>query len=103
MAGSWLPLRRVPGMVVTTTPGSAPLRTILATPGLNIRPHNDDAVMLHSWLADRELVGAKQARRRALATDLLDRARTLLPALAGVGLHSPASMQENSRSPADVS
>lgn len=88
MAGAWLPLRRVPGMVVTTTPGAAPLRAILATPDLNIRPHNDDAVMLHSWLVDRELVGATDARRRALATALLDRARTLLPALAGVGVHS---------------
>lgn len=88
LAGAWLSLRRVPGMVVTTTPGRVPLRTILATPDLNIRPHSDDRVMLHSWLADRDLVDANQARRHTLALGLLDRARTLLPSLDGVTVQS---------------
>lgn len=90
LAGATLPLQRVPGLIVTTTAGTTRLRTILAAPDLNIRPHVGDRVMLHSWLADRDVVGATERRRRALGSGLLDRARTLLPGLAHATVQSAA-------------
>lgn len=88
LAGAALPLQRVPGMVVITTPGPTNLRTILAGPDLNIRPHTGDRIMLHSWLVDRDLVTATEPKRRALASGLLDRARKLLPGLAHATVQS---------------
>lgn len=90
LAGVDLPVRRVPGVVVVTTPAPESLRTILATPDLNIRPHIQDRVMLHSWSVDSELVEANQHRLTDLASDLLDRARNVLPGLAGVTVQASA-------------
>jgi glycine/D-amino acid oxidase-like deaminating enzyme len=86
LAGANLPLWRVPGLVVTTTPASMRLRTILAAADLNIRPHTGNRMVLHSWRIDAELAAARELR--ALAERLLDRARTLLPGLAGARVQS---------------
>jgi len=88
LAGLRLPVRRVPGMVVTTAPCRSGLRTILAAPDLNIRPHTGDRLMLHSLSVDTGLAAAKPAQRLALACGLLDRARLLVPTLAGVEVES---------------
>lgn len=87
LGGAVMPLRRVPGLVVTTTPVANGLRTILATPDLNLRPHVAGRVMLHSWLLDRQLPGTDAGQRHALAGDLMERARKLLPGMARAGVH----------------
>jgi glycine/D-amino acid oxidase-like deaminating enzyme len=88
LAGAELPLRRVPGLVVTTTPAPTGLQTILAAADLNLRPHRGGTVVLHSWTVDGELEAATAPERRALAERLLDRARTLLPGLARATVQS---------------
>jgi glycine/D-amino acid oxidase-like deaminating enzyme len=83
LAGAELPLWRVPGLVVTSTPAPTGLRTILAAEGLNVRPHLGDRVVLHSWKVDGEIYSAF-----ALAEHLLDQARLLLPGLARAAVQS---------------
>jgi glycine/D-amino acid oxidase-like deaminating enzyme len=83
LAGVTLALRRVPGLVVSTTPAPTRLRTIVSATDLNVRPHVGERILLHSWLLDAEL-GA-DADRPVIATiaeRLLERARRLLPGLA---------------------
>ena len=83
LAGVSLPLRRVPGLVVTTTPAPTGLRMIVSATDLNLRPHCGDRVVLHSWLLDGELgPGPGWPQAAALARRLLARARVLLPGLA---------------------
>jgi len=83
LGGAELPLRQVPGLVVTTTPAPTGLRAILCAADLNLRPHRGDRVVLHSWLLDGELGERPEpARRLALAQHLLHRAQALLPGLA---------------------
>jgi glycine/D-amino acid oxidase-like deaminating enzyme len=88
LAGAELPLRRVPGLVVTTTPAPTGLRTILAAADLNLRPDRGHRVVLHSWTLDGKLGNGTEAERRALAERLLDRARALLPQLAQAAVQS---------------
>ncbi len=83
LGGAQLPLRRIPGLVVTSTPARTGLRTVLCAADLNVRPHPGDRVVLHSWMLDGELgERPESARRLALARHLLHRARALLPGLA---------------------
>ena len=85
LAGVRLPLRRVPGLVVTTAPARTGLRMIIAVAGLNLRPAADGRVVLHSWCADAELgPGPQWPERDELAARLLARARRLVPALGDV-------------------
>lgn len=93
LTGAQLPLGRIAGMVVTTSPVPRGLRTILAGPDLNLRPHIDDRVMMHSWQVDRHLDVADTgdaASRRGLAEDLLNRAQSVLPGLRAAHVHSTA-------------
>ncbi len=88
LGGAELPLRRVPGLVVTTTPAPTGLGTILCAVDVNVRPHPGDRVVLHSWTLDGQLGDRPEpSRRLALAQRLLHRARALLPGL------TPASVQ----------
>jgi glycine/D-amino acid oxidase-like deaminating enzyme len=83
LGGAELPLRQVPGLVVTTTPAPTGLRTILCAADLNVRPHRGDRVVLHSWMLDGELGERPEpSRRLALAQRLLHRAQAVLPGLA---------------------
>jgi glycine/D-amino acid oxidase-like deaminating enzyme len=89
LAGVSLPLCRVPGLVVTTTPASCGLRTIVAAADLNLRPHTGDRIVLHSWRVDAELAAEPPWRNAAaLAPRLLDRARVLLPGLGNAAVQS---------------
>ncbi|CAN5269857.1 FAD-binding oxidoreductase [soil metagenome] len=89
LGGAELPLRRVPGLVVTTTAAATGLRTILSAADLNIRPHRRNRLVLHSWRLDAELGAQPEpCHRQALAQRLLDRARALLPGLASAGVRS---------------
>ncbi|MCP9486451.1 MAG: FAD-binding oxidoreductase [Gaiellaceae bacterium MAG52_C11] len=89
LAGATLPLRRLLGLVVTTSPAPTRLRTILAAADLNVRPEVGERVVLHSWRVDADLGGGPQWSRVAtLASRLLDRARALLPGLAGAHVES---------------
>lgn len=87
--GVELPLRQIPGLVVTTTPTPAGLRTIVAAADINARPHSGDRVLLHSWRLDAELeAGGSPDNVATVAQRLLYRARALLPALADAEVHT---------------
>ena len=89
LAGVRLPLQRVPGLVVTTTPAPVGLRTIIAAPDLNLRPAGGGHVMVHSWRVDGELgAGPEWPERDELAARLLARARRLMPGLRHTAAHS---------------
>jgi glycine/D-amino acid oxidase-like deaminating enzyme len=89
LAGATFPLRRVPGLVVTTTPAPTGLRTILAAADLNVRPEVGDRLVLHSWRVDADLGrGPAWSYAAGLAPRLLDRARALLPGLAEAKIQS---------------
>lgn len=82
LGGAKLPLRQVPGLVVTTTLATAGLRTIVHAADLNLRPDRAGGVVLHSWVTDGSLgPGPEWPERAVLAERLLDRARRLVPGL----------------------
>lgn len=82
LAGARLPLRQVPGLIVTTTPAPSGLRTIVHASDLNLRPDRAGRVVLHSWVIDGSLGRASQwPDRDVLAERLLARARRLVPGL----------------------
>jgi len=89
LAGVRLPLRRVPGLVVTTAPAHTGLRMIVAAADLNLRPARAGRMVLHSWRVDAELgPGPEWPDRRLLAARLLARARRLVPGLRAAGVES---------------
>src|SRR6202012_4101541 len=49
------PLRRVPGIVGLTEPLSVPLRSIVVSPEIGIRPDRDGRALLHSYRVDATL------------------------------------------------
>ncbi|MFJ4716269.1 NAD(P)/FAD-dependent oxidoreductase [Streptomyces sp. NPDC088785] len=83
LAGVRLPLRRVPGLIMTTRPlPGAPLTAILTVPGLDLRPTADGGVLALSWEIDARLRGADAG----LPRELHRRAAALLPGVARVGI-----------------
>jgi len=83
LAGTRLPLRRVPGLVATTTSNRTRLGTILHAGDLNVRPDGDGRLVLHSWVQDAGLdLYPESGDRMDKAQRLLHQARTMLPGLA---------------------
>ena len=82
LAGANVPVRRVPGLLVTSSPSASGLRTIVSAADLHARPHHGRRVLLHSWVLDGELaLEPPWPGRHALAQRLLNRARPVLPGL----------------------
>lgn len=52
MAGIRLPLRKEPGLIVTTEPAAVGIHRIIHAPGVNVRPEGGGRLMLHSAAAD---------------------------------------------------
>lgn len=89
LAGARLPLRQVPGLIVTSTPATPGLRTIVHADDLNLRPDGAGRVVLHSWVTDGSLgPGPQWPERHGLAERLLDRARRLVPGLCSSAVES---------------
>jgi glycine/D-amino acid oxidase-like deaminating enzyme len=80
LAGGHLPLLRVPGLVVTTSPTPVTLRGIVSA-GIDVRAAPGGRLALHSFPLDGELDDEEAG---GLAHRLLADARALLPRLRGV-------------------
>ncbi|MGP3977366.1 NAD(P)/FAD-dependent oxidoreductase [Streptomyces sp. 8N114] len=79
LAGVRLPLRQIPGLVGESTPLADPLRAIVATPGVDLRPAPGNRVCAISWPVDALLTPTAETPVPPEA-DLLSRCAALLPA-----------------------
>ncbi|MDI3339002.1 MAG: FAD-dependent oxidoreductase [Sphaerobacter sp.] len=84
LLGLPLPLAPTTGLLVRVAVEGAPLRRIMHAPGVNLRPDGPGHVLLHSETID-PLLGERRtiAPDDPLCRELLQRARRVLPALAG--------------------
>jgi glycine/D-amino acid oxidase-like deaminating enzyme len=84
-----LPLKPTPGLLVVTPPVATGLSRVLHTPGVNVRPDGAGRLMLHADDTDAGLGEATTpADSAAAAALLMDRARSLLPAIGNAAAES---------------
>ncbi|WP_055554515.1 FAD-binding oxidoreductase [Streptomyces sp. NBRC 110028] len=84
LAGMRLPLRQIPGLVGESVPLAEPLRAIVATPGVDLRPAPGNRVCAISWPVDA-LLDPTPATRVPPEADLLSRCAAVLPAVRALG------------------
>jgi glycine/D-amino acid oxidase-like deaminating enzyme len=83
MAGRELPLDVFPGLLVRVAVPGEPLRHLLHTPQINVRPDGPGYVLLHHDSVDAELTDDFAWTEDPLCGELLKRARSVFPALEG--------------------
>jgi len=89
MAGFTLPMAPTPGLLVTSTPVATTLRGIVHSPPVNIRPAGGSRVLMASAEHDLRLLADGSAPAVAgYAEEVLERARAVLPDLAGASVES---------------
>ena len=76
-----LPLDVFPGLLVRVAVPGEPLKHLMHTPRINIRPDGDGYVLLHHDSIDGRLTDDFAGVEDPLCTELLGRARLVLPAL----------------------
>jgi glycine/D-amino acid oxidase-like deaminating enzyme len=81
MVGRKLPLDVFPGLLVRVAVSGEPLRHLMHTPRINVRPDGDGYVLLHHDSIDELLTGDFAGFEDPLCAELLQRARLVLPAL----------------------
>jgi glycine/D-amino acid oxidase-like deaminating enzyme len=81
MVGRGLPLDVFPGLLVRAAVFEEPLRHLMHTPRINIRPDGDGYVLLHHDSIDERLTDGFVGLGDPLCAELLERAREVLPAL----------------------
>jgi glycine/D-amino acid oxidase-like deaminating enzyme len=81
MVGREFPLDVFPGMLVQVAVPGEPLRHLMHTPRINVRPDGPGCVLLHHDSVDERLSDDFAGIEDPLCTDLLERARLVLPAL----------------------
>jgi glycine/D-amino acid oxidase-like deaminating enzyme len=81
MVGRELPLDVFPGLLVRVAVPGEPLRHLLHTPRINVRPDGRGYVLLHHDSVDERLSDDFAGIEDPLCEELLRRARRLLPAL----------------------
>ena len=77
-----LPLDVFRGLLVRVAVSGEPLRHLLHTPRINVRPDGDGYVLLHHDSVDEKLTDDFAGTEDPLCAELLERARRVLPALA---------------------
>jgi glycine/D-amino acid oxidase-like deaminating enzyme len=77
-----LPLDVFRGLLVRVAVSGGPLRHLLHTPRINVRPDGDGYVLLHHDSVDEKLSDDFAGTEDPLCAELLERARRVLPALA---------------------
>jgi glycine/D-amino acid oxidase-like deaminating enzyme len=82
MVGRELPLDVFPGLLVRIAVPGDPLRHIMHTPRINVRPDGPGYVLLHHDSVDERLTDDFAGTEDPLCAELLERARLVLPALA---------------------
>ncbi len=80
LVGRRLPLAPQRGLLARAAVSGEPLRRVLHTPRVNLRPDGPGRLLLHHESADARL---DDAPRERLAAGLLERAREVLPSLEG--------------------
>jgi glycine/D-amino acid oxidase-like deaminating enzyme len=81
MVGRELPLDVFPGLLVRVAVPGEPLRHLMHTPRINVRPDGAGYVLLHHDSIDERLTEGFAGIEDPLCAELLERARLLLPAL----------------------
>ena len=81
MVGRKLPLEVFPGLLVRVALPEEPLRHLMHTPHINVRPDGPGYVLLHHASVDERLTDDFAGTEDPLCTELLERARLVLPAL----------------------
>jgi glycine/D-amino acid oxidase-like deaminating enzyme len=81
MVGRELPLDVFPGLLVRVAVPGEPLRHLMHTPRINVRPDGSGHVLLHHDSVDERLTDDFAGTEDPLCTELLERARHVLPAL----------------------
>src|SRR5215211_1040969 len=81
MVGRELPLDVFPGLLVRVAVPGEPLRHLLHTPHINLRPDGPGYVLLHHGSIDEELTDDFAGAEDPLCAELLQRAQRVLPAL----------------------
>jgi glycine/D-amino acid oxidase-like deaminating enzyme len=81
MVGRKLPLDVFRGLLVRVAVSGAPLGRLVHTPQVNVRPDGPGYVLLHHDSVDTELTDDFAGKEDPLCAELLERARSVLPAL----------------------
>jgi glycine/D-amino acid oxidase-like deaminating enzyme len=81
MVGRKLPLDVFPGLLIRVAVSDEPLRHLMHTPRINVRPDGPGYVLLHHDSVDERLTDDFAGTEDPLCTELLERARLILPAL----------------------
>jgi glycine/D-amino acid oxidase-like deaminating enzyme len=81
MVGRVLPLDVFPGLLVRVAVPGKPLRHLLHTPRINVRPDGLGYALLHHDSVDERLTDDFAGTEDPLCAELLERARLVLPAL----------------------
>ena len=81
MVGRELPLDVFPGLLVRVAVPGEPLRHLMHTPRINVRPDGPGYVLLHHDSIDERLTEDFAGTEDPLCAELLERARLVLPAL----------------------
>ena len=81
MVGRQLPLDVFPGLLVRAAVPGEPLRHLMHTPRINVRPDGPGYVLLHHDSIDERLTDDFAGIEDQLCAELLERARLVLPAL----------------------
>jgi glycine/D-amino acid oxidase-like deaminating enzyme len=81
MVGRELPLDVFPGLLARVAVSGEPLRHLMHTPRINVRPDGPGYVLLHHDSVDERLTGGFAGTEDPLCAELLERARLVLPAL----------------------
>jgi glycine/D-amino acid oxidase-like deaminating enzyme len=84
MVGRTLPLDVFRGLLVRVAVRGEPLRHLMHTPRINLRPDGPGYVLLHHDSVDEKLTDDFAGTEDPLCAELLERARDVLPALAEV-------------------
>jgi glycine/D-amino acid oxidase-like deaminating enzyme len=81
MVGRELPLDVFPGLLVRVAVPGKPLRHLMHTPRINVRPDGPGYILLHHDSIDERLTDDFAGTGDLLCAELLERARLVLPAL----------------------
>jgi glycine/D-amino acid oxidase-like deaminating enzyme len=81
LVGRELPLDVFPGLLVRVAVLDEPLRHLMHTPRINVRPDGNGYVLLHHDSVDERLTDDFAGTEDPLCAELLERARLVLPAL----------------------
>jgi glycine/D-amino acid oxidase-like deaminating enzyme len=82
MVGRKLPLDVFRGLLVRVAVAGEPLRHLMHTPQINLRPDGPGYVLLHHDSVDERLTNDFAGKEDPLCAELLERGRRVLPALA---------------------